>query len=84
MHFWPFDGWIPPQGLSVVAEVYPALWNRTFANEGRNSHQHDAYSAALWMQQADLSGELSEAFEPQLSLGDRAVAQIEGWILGLR
>jgi hypothetical protein len=30
VHFWPFDGWQPPAGRSVLAEVYPALWNRTF------------------------------------------------------
>ena len=25
LHFWPFDGWKPPHGRSVIAEVYPAL-----------------------------------------------------------
>ena len=28
IHFWPFDGWEIPQGSSVVAEIYPALWMR--------------------------------------------------------
>jgi hypothetical protein len=30
IHFWPFDGWEIPEGKSVVAEVYPALWMRRF------------------------------------------------------
>lgn len=30
VHFWPFDGWRVPPNCSVVAEVYPALWSRTF------------------------------------------------------
>ena len=35
VHFWPFDGWDIPAGRSAVAEVYPALWRRGFAPEGR-------------------------------------------------
>jgi hypothetical protein len=83
VHFWPFDGWVPPPGRSVVAEVYPALWSRGFPAEGRNEHQQDAYSVALWMQRADAVGGLPAYFEPHLTLNEKGVAQIEGWILGL-
>lgn len=83
VHCWPFDGWKPPRGCSVIAEVYPALWSRTFPNEGRNGHQHDAYSVARWMRENDAADQLSDHFEPQLSPGERAIAQTEGWILGL-
>jgi hypothetical protein len=83
IHFWPFDGWSPPPGKSVIAEVYPALWNRTMPAEGRNSHQHDAYSAARWMQQADSAGLLPAYLQPSLRPPEKAVARIEGWILGL-
>lgn len=38
IHFWPFDGWQLPAGRSVVAEVYPALWSRSFAKGSRDSH----------------------------------------------
>jgi hypothetical protein len=62
---------------------YPALWNRAIPTEGRNAHQHDAYSVALWMQQADSAGTLSRALEPKLQTAERTIAQIEGWILGL-
>ncbi len=34
VHFWPFDGWDIPAGRSAVAEVYPALWSRSFARGG--------------------------------------------------
>ena len=83
VHFWPFDGWTPPPGRSVIAEIYPALWSRTFPTEGRNAHQHDAYSAARWMRERDAAGTLGEHFEPRLTPAERTQASVEGWILGL-
>lgn len=84
VHFWPFDGWVIPPGLSVVVEVYPALWGRTFAREGRNADQHDAYAAAAWMRRADLDGNLAEFLNPSLTPSECKVARIEGWILGIK
>ena len=83
VHFWPFDGWKPPRGCSVIAEVYPALWSRTFPNEGRNGHQHDAYSVARWMRENDAADQLSDHLDPRLSPAECTIAQTEGWILGL-
>ncbi|MBI5315140.1 MAG: hypothetical protein HZB34_04145 [Nitrospirae bacterium] len=83
VHFWPFDGWEVPDGLSVVAEVYPSLWSRSFPSEGRTADQHDAYSVAAWMRNTDRDGGLAEFFHPKLTLDERARAQIEGWILGV-
>lgn len=83
LHFWPFDGWQFAEGRPVIAEIYPALWNRSFPDEGRNGHQHDAYSAARWMQEADSAGRLGVHFAPTLTPAERVIAQIEGWILGL-
>jgi hypothetical protein len=37
VHFWPFDGWEIPTKQSVAAEVYPSLWSRDFACEGRSA-----------------------------------------------
>ena len=84
VHFWPFDGWGIPAGRSVIAEVYPALWSRSFAREARSPDQHDAYSVAEWMRRADLDGTLSGYFDPFLSPAERKVAQVEGWILGIK
>ena len=83
-HFWPFDGWEIPAGRSVIAEVYPSLWSRGFAREERTSDQQDAYSVAEWMRNADLEGSLPEFFDPFLTAAERAVAQVEGWILGIK
>jgi hypothetical protein len=82
-HFWPFDGWEAPPGTSVVAEVYPALWSHTFSRDGRNSDQHDAYSAAEWLRRSDLDDSLDRFFNPLLNEHERKVAEVEGWILGI-
>lgn len=83
VHFWPFDGWTPPLGLSVITEIYPALWSRSFPAEDRNPHQHDAYSVARWMRQSDAADTLPQFFSPQLRPAERMLAQLEGWILGV-
>jgi len=70
-------------GKSVVVEVYPALWSRSFPVENRDGHQHDAYSIAAWMRQSDSNGSLSTFANPPLDKADREAAQIEGWILGV-
>jgi hypothetical protein len=81
--FWPFDGWSPVPGRSVVAEVYPALWSRGFPREDRTPDQHDAFSVAAWLQRADREGHLRSLFEPALTPAERRVADTEGWILGV-
>lgn len=82
-HFWPFDGWDIARGRSAIAEVYPALWSRNFVNEGRTSDQHDAFSIAAWLSSADRDGTLAALLKPDLSPPERALAQVEGWILGV-
>lgn len=84
VHCWPFDGWSVPSGPSVLAEVYPSLWSHGFARERRTSDQHDAYSVAAWMRLADGDGSLPGFFDPALSPEERAVARVEGWILGVK
>ena len=83
MHFWPFDGWDIPVGRSAIAEVYPALWSRSFAREGRAPDQHDAFSVAAWLSRADRDGSLDAFLKPELTPSERTVAQVEGWILGV-
>jgi hypothetical protein len=84
IHFWPFDGWQLPSGCSAIVEVYPSLWNRRFAREGRTADQHDAYVVAAWLRQVDLDGGLAKYLNPLLQPGERTVAQVEGWILGVK
>jgi hypothetical protein len=83
VHFWPFDGWIAPAGRSVIAEVYPSLWSRSFPKTNRSPDQHDAWSVAEWLRRADLQGGIAAYLNPDLSAEDRATALVEGWILGL-
>jgi len=83
VHFWPFDGWEIHPGRSVIAEVYPSLWNKRFPRNNRTGDQHDAYSVAAAMQGADRDGSLARWLEPSLSATERAVAEVEGWILGV-
>ncbi len=83
VHFWPFDGWDIPVGRSAIAEVYPRLWSRGFAPENRTGDQHDAYSIAAWLRRADHDGSLAAFLKPVLTPSERAVAQVEGWILGV-
>ncbi len=83
MHFWPFDGWDIPAGGSAIAEVYPALWNHSFARADRTGDQHDAYSIAAWLSRADPDGTLAAFLKPVLTPPERAMAQVEGWILGV-
>jgi hypothetical protein len=83
VHFWPFDGWDIPAPHSAVAEVYPALWSRSFACDDRDRDQHDAFSIAAWLSRADRSSTLAAFLKPDLTPPERTVAQVEGWILGV-
>lgn len=83
LHFWPFDGWEIPPGRSAIAEVYPSLWKHAYSVEDRTPDQHDAYTVATWLRDADRDGRLAAALSPALPPQQRAVAQVEGWILGV-
>jgi hypothetical protein len=45
--------------------------------------QHDAFCIATWLARADRDGTLAGFLKPGLSPAERAVAQVEGWILGV-
>jgi hypothetical protein len=83
VHFWPFDDWDIPAGRSAIAEVYPSLWRRGFAPEGRTGDQHDAFCIAAWLARADRGGTLTGFLKSGLSPAERAAAKVEGWILGV-
>ena len=83
VHFWPFDGFDVPEGKSVIAEVYPALYKRRYPRADRSPDEHDAWSVAAWLQEADRRGTLDQYFSPPLTLPERKQAKLEGWILGV-
>ncbi len=82
LHFWPFDGWAPSDGKSVIVEAYPRLWSADYPREDRTQDQHDAYAIARWLQDADGTGALSAAFQPPEPEPIAGYAAVEGWILG--
>lgn len=83
LHFWPFDGWDIPREKHAIAEIYPSLWNKDHPREERTPDQHDAFVTALWLQQCDLNQTLENFFHPRLNPYQSAMAQVEGWILGV-
>ncbi len=83
VHFWPFEGWQYPPDRSVVVEVYPRLMSGNYPVAERTPDQHDAYCVAAWMADQDKEGALAQFFNPPLTLPQRQIAQIEGWIFGL-
>ena len=82
-HFWPFDGFDVAEGRSVVAEVYPSMFRRRYAREGRTPDEHDAFSVAAWLGDMDRRGSLDYYFKPPLDLPESRKALLEGWILGV-
>ena len=84
IHFWPFDGWMPPSGASVVLEIYPSLFRRrytTVANE--TADEHDARCVCTWLRERDGLGLLHHYFHPHLTPTEQAAAELEGWIFGV-
>jgi hypothetical protein len=84
LHWWPFDGWMPEPGRSLIAEIYPSLWSRDYAVEGRTPDQHDAWVVATWLQKTDREGQLGDYLQPRPGGETRQIAGHEGWILGVR
>lgn len=83
LHCWPFDGWVPAAGCSVLVEAWPALWNTTFPDSGQSRDLHDARVLATSMAGAVADGRIESWWEPSLTESDRDAAGREGWILGV-
>jgi hypothetical protein len=84
LHCWPFDGWVVPDEGSVVLEAYPAVYKKDYPTGDLTPDQHDAFSVAQWLRDADQDGRLAAALQPELSIEERRLAAIEGWILGVK
>ena len=84
LFFWPFDGETPPQGVSVICEIYPALYKRRYRRGDMGLDAFDAYSTVRWMQDMQRRDALSGYFSPPLNAEEWALARLEGWILGVR
>lgn len=80
---WPFDGWDPPRGRSVIAEAYPSLVRHRYARDGRGPDLHDAWSVARWLADTVERDILGRYLAPPLTPAERDLASREGWILGV-
>lgn len=83
LHVWPFDGWEIAVGKSALVEVRPAMWRDLEPVAALDAGQKDACVTALWLKEADGSGELPDLLQPALSQPERLVCGVEGWILGV-
>lgn len=83
IHFWPFDGWDPTPGKAVIAEVYPSIFRNRYGRGMRTPDEQDAYTTAQWLADTDERGTLPRYFAPPLTDQERAIAEREGWILGI-
>lgn len=50
----------------------------------RSGDEHDAFAVARWMADMAERGALAGYFAPPLTPAERAIAELEGWILGVR
>jgi hypothetical protein len=83
LHFWPFDGWQVPVGKSLIVEAYPSLYRRRYPKEDRTNDQHDAYAIARWLEETVRRESLDHYLNPPLTIPERKIAGLEGWILGV-
>ena len=83
LHVWPFDGWRPPAGAVVVAEVFPSLSRGAFSLPGASPHARDAHAVCRWLQAEWAAGRMGDHLSPGLTLAEERVARHEGWILGV-
>ena len=83
LHGWPFDGWAIPPGRSAICEVYPSRMRLGPAPADLTQDQFDAWSVAAWLRRRALAGTLRASLSPTLTADERALATIEGWILGV-
>lgn len=83
LFWWPFDGWTPPDGVSVIAEAYPTLVRRRYARADRTADAQDAYAVAQWLRDMDDRRAMHRYWDPPLVPSERVTAAMEGWILGV-
>lgn len=83
VHFWPFDGFDVPHGMSVITEVYPSLFRRRYSMVDRTVDEQDAFATAKWLSEMDQYGNLKRYFSPPLTKEEAKLAHLEGWILGV-
>jgi hypothetical protein len=77
VYFWPFDGWDIPAGRSSLP--------RSIRRSGAAAWPARIRQANIcaWLSRADQDGSHATFLELDLTPSERAVAQVEGWIVGV-
>lgn len=83
VHFWPFDGFIPPPNKTIIAEMYPSIFRRRYPRAEESADKHDAFVLASWLQETHEEKLLHKYFDVQLGHERMRIAELEGWILGI-
>jgi hypothetical protein len=78
VHLWPFDGWLPPEGKTVIAEVYPSIFRNRYPRSSRSVDEQDAWATARWLAETASGGHLPRYFDPPLAREEREIAGREG------
>ena len=60
------------------------IFRNRYSRAERTKDEHDAFAVARWMADMADRGTLTENFAPPLADLERATAEREGWILGVR
>lgn len=82
-HFWPFDGFDIPPKKSVIVEIFPSIFRKRYPKRYKTTDEHDAMCVAQWLKDMDSRGMLNTYLNPPLTNEERAIAKLEGWILGV-
>jgi hypothetical protein len=83
IHVWPFDGWTIPDGASCLVEARAHHFKGLYDRNDLSVPQHNAFTIASWLRDADRNEQLASAFWPDLSDKQRLTAMYEGWIMGV-
>lgn len=83
LHIWPFDGWSPNPGQSVLVECYAPCNGIAFPDYYKREGEQNAYIMAKWLARVDLHRVMKDFLCPKLPDQVRQDAAREGWILGV-
>jgi hypothetical protein len=54
-----------------------------YLKEQRAGDEHNAYAVTRWLSETAVRGALELYFNPPLTVEERPVVELEGWILGV-
>jgi hypothetical protein len=76
--------WTFRQVAPRLSRPTASIWRRGLvAPDNMTGDQYDAYTIAAWLRPADVDERLQLALHPPLTASERAVAQVEEWIIGV-